>query len=256
VGPKQLITDPGEWALFIDIDGTLLDMAPTPDAVVVPRGLVHVLAALARKFDGAVALSTGRRVADADHLLAPLQLATSGVHGTEVRRRAGGETAMLAGPAPPDLVRAVKAAAGLFPGVLVEQKAAAVAVHYRSAPDAGAPLEVELARIVGAREGTVLRRGRKVLEIVPAGYSKGTALRWLMQLSPFRGRRPVMIGDDECDEAALAAAQHMGGLGLRVAGEHFARECSDFDGVADVRAWLRALAGRPWHPAQDRLRHC
>jgi trehalose 6-phosphate phosphatase len=243
VGPEQPMADPSEWALFIDIDGTLLDMAPTPDAVVVPAGLVRVLAALAQKFEGAVALSTGRRVRDADRLFSPLRLVTSGVHGTELRGHPGAETAMLAPPLPLELAEAVDRAAGRFPGVLVERKGAGIAVHYRNAPDAGRALGLELGRIVAAHAGVVLRRGRKVLEIVPEGYSKATALRRLMTLSPFHGRRPVMIGDDACDQSALLAARRLGGLGLSVAGEHFSTARADFDGAAGVRSWLRGLAG-------------
>lgn len=243
VRPKRLVADPSEWALFIDIDGTLLDMAPTPDSVVVPPGLVRVLEALAHRFAGAVALSTGRRVCDADRLFAPLKLTTSGVHGTEVRTSPGAERTMLVSPASPELVEAVTRAASMSPGVLVEPKGAGIAVHYRNAPDAGPMLKLELARIVGDRNDLVLRPGRKVLEIIPKGYSKGTALTWFMGQPPFRGRRPVMIGDDEGDESALLAAQRFGGIGLKVAGEHFSRACADFDGVPSVRAWLAALAG-------------
>jgi trehalose 6-phosphate phosphatase len=242
--PRRLVGDPREWALFIDIDGTLLDMAPTPDAVVVPPGLVHVLEALAQRFEGAVALSTGRRVREADRLFAPLRLTASGVHGTEVRAAPGAATTMLVPPASPELVAVVTRIAGIFPGALVEQKGAGVAVHYRNAPDAGPVLQLELARIVAERKDLALRPGRKVLEVIPKGFSKGTALTWLMRQPPFHGRRPVMIGDDRGDESALLAAQRLGGLGLKVAGEHFSRIGADFDGVASVRAWLATLADR------------
>jgi trehalose 6-phosphate phosphatase len=243
--PEWLRSNPGEWALFIDIDGTLLDMAPVPDAVVVPAGLVETLGRLRQTFGGAVALSTGRRVLDADRLFAPLKLVTSGVHGTEVRSVLDGDITMLTPEVSPDLLQEVEQIARGWPGVLVERKGSGVAVHYRSVPDARPALERELRRIASHRDTLVLRPGRKVLEVIPKNHSKGAALAWLMRLAPFQGRRPIMIGDDHGDESALSMAQRLGGIGLTVAGEYFSAPASDFEGVATVRAWLAAAAGGP-----------
>jgi len=242
---ERVLTNSAEWALFIDIDGTLLDMASTPDAAVVPPGLVQTLTRLAKMFNGAVALITGRRVSGADRFFAPLELVTSGVHGTEARTVSGGDTAMLAAPVPSGLVQAVNDVARISPGILVEEKGAGVAVHYRNAPESRSAIEAELRRIARRWENFALRSGRKVLDLVPKTYSKGTGLRSFMRLPAFHGRRPIMIGDDHGDEPALREAQRLGGIGLRVAGEHFSHDCADFDGAASVRSWLAALASQP-----------
>jgi trehalose 6-phosphate phosphatase len=240
-----LAGDPGRCSLFLDIDGTLLGIAPTPDGVHVPPHLVEVLERLVRCFGGAVAFLTGRRVADADRFFAPLQLVAAGVHGTELRRERGGAVSMLAPPVAPEFVLAVSRLADLSPGILVEQKGAGLAVHYRNAPEADQLVLAELRRIVSdAAYDVALRRGRKVVEALPRGFSKASALLWLAERPPFKGRLPIMIGDDVGDESALGAAERLGGVGLRVAGEHFSQAASDFDGVAAVHAWLAELADR------------
>jgi trehalose 6-phosphate phosphatase len=236
--------DAAECALFIDIDGTLLDMAPSPDAVVVPPGLVQTLSRLTRTFGGAVALSTGRRVVDADMFFAPLRLVTSGVHGTEARTQVGGDIAMLAQPVPAALLQAVREVARLSPGILVEEKGAGIAVHYRHAPEMRAAVVAGLERIAGEWDDFDLRSGRRVLDLIPKCCSKGTGLESLMRLPAFRNRLPIMIGDDHGDEPAMLEAQRLGGIGLRVAGEHFSRDRADFDCAASVRCWLSLLASR------------
>lgn len=241
--PDWLRTNAANWAMFIDIDGTLLEMAPRPDAVVVPTGLVSMLGALGDRLGGALALSTGRSVAEADRLLTPLKLVTSGVHGTEVRPLPNGDATMLVPPVSAALLKEVIDVARMSPDILVETKGAGVAVHYRQVPELRSVLEVELGKIADRRDTIVLRPGRRVLEIIPKGYTKGAGLAWLMRHAPFEGRRPIMIGDDYGDESALSMAQSLGGVGLRVAGEYFAPEVSDFEGVAATRAWLAAVAG-------------
>jgi trehalose 6-phosphate phosphatase len=226
-----------DWALLVDIDGTLLDMAPTPDAVNVPPGLVDTLARLKHRLGGALALITGRRIVDADRFFDPLKLVALGVHGAEARTDPAGSIAMLGDPLPASLLGAVQGIADGLPGIMVEDKGVGVAVHYRNAPEARLALELELQELMRHWDGFTIRQGRKVLEVVPKAHSKGTGLTWLMTLPTFQGRRPVMIGDDHGDEPALQAAERLGGIGLRVAGEHFCNG-ADLDRPASVRAWL------------------
>jgi trehalose 6-phosphate phosphatase len=127
--------------------------------------------------------------------------------------------------------------------VVIESKPASIALHYRLAPDAEARIETALRRILeDGPDHLILCRGRKVFEIVPAHVSKGAALETLMALPDFRGRRPVMVGDDISDETAFVAVEQLGGCGLKVAGEHFSRAEAFFSGPADVRAWLATLS--------------
>lgn len=231
-------------ALFLDFDGTLVDVAGTPDRVAVPPDLVAMLGRLAVELDGALAVVTGRRLADIDRLLDPLRLAGAGSHGAEMRRVAGGEVRFETAPLDPRLRLEIMALAALGDGVIVEAKHSAMAVHYRLAPGAEAAIEAALDAILAGRDSHwILRRGRRVFEIIPAEVSKGVALAILARLPQFAGRRPVMIGDDLADEGAFLAAGRLGGMGLRVAGEHFPSGAADFAGPAAVRRWLQAAAG-------------
>ena len=251
---RAVLAAPRDWALFLDVDGTLLRMAPTPDAVAVPAELPGLLAALADGLEGALAIITGRRVSEADRLLAPVKLVASGVHGTELRAEPHGPIKMLAEPVPSEVIEMMTSVSRIADGILVEQKGSGAAVHYRNAPLAQRAIESEVARIIGLSSyDLVLRRGRKVLEAVPRGFSKGHALLDLMQRPPFKGRRPLMIGDDVGDESALEAADALGGMGLKVAGEHFSRAEADFGGVQDVRSWLALLAERLGRSPSEQL---
>lgn len=229
-------------ALFLDVDGTLIDIAPTPDRVVVPKDLVPTLARLSQRLGGALAILTGRPAADVDRFLSPLKPILAGVHGAQMRVAPDGDIVEIAEPLDSPVVAAVRELAGLHPGVIVEPKGASIAVHYRLAGAVGPELEKALRRILAATpDHAELCVGRKVVEIVPRRVSKGGALSALMQHPPFAGRRPIMIGDDASDRSAFEAAERLGGLGLRVAGECFAREEADFESPSRVRAWLAAL---------------
>jgi trehalose 6-phosphate phosphatase len=237
------IDDPAGVALFLDLDGTLLDIASAPTDVSAPIGLSATLQRLQRTLSGAVAVLTGRTIDDADRLLAPVKLAGAGVHGGELRFEPEGEIEVISGSVPAPLVAAVEKLARSIPGVFVEHKGIALAVHYRAAPAFEPMLETELRGLLDAHANRlVLSQGRRVLELAPRTSTKGTALKQLMQMQPFQGRRPVMIGDDMSDEAALDVAASLGGMGLKVGGEHFRGGGTHFSGPAQVRSWLQDLA--------------
>jgi len=237
---------PSGDAIFLDLDGTLLDIAPTPAGVVVPPGLTGLLERLERHLGGALAILTGRPIEDVDRLLAPLAPVAAGAHGAALRSVTRGAIVLRAEAIDAEIVRAVHRVTGGHAGVLVEVKRTSIAVHYRLAPALAAQLAAALISILdGGPDHLVLARSRQVLEIVPRHISKGDALEAIIALPPFAGRRPIMIGDDLPDVPALDAAVRLGGAGLRVAGEHFSRAEADFATTAEVRAWLGSLTERP-----------
>jgi trehalose 6-phosphate phosphatase len=202
-------------ALFLDFDGTLVDIAPTPDAVVVAPGLTDTLARLAQRLDGAVALISGRPIAQLDHWLAPLALPAAGVHGAERRRPDG----VIERRALPQLDRAAAVAQRMalaYPGLLVERKSCAVALHYRGAPHCETLCRKAMHEAAGAEPGLHVMHGKMVVEVLPRGVGKGQALAEFLLERPFAGRRPVFVGDDVTDESGFEAAQRAGGIAVRV----------------------------------------
>ena len=229
------------WCLFLDIDGTLLDIAPTPDAVNVDPALLNLLRRLERACDGAIALITGRPIAAVDALFAPLQLPVAGVHGFE-RRNAQGHYFRpgFVGAGLSFLRSEVKALAQSLHGVLLEDKGCAFAVHYRQAPNLEETIRLRLARLVSAAlPAFELLDGDHVVEIKPIEHDKSTAIEAFMQEEPFTGRTPVFIGDDTTDLDGFAAMKRFNGLaiavGSRIPGE------KRLAGPRDVRAWLESL---------------
>jgi trehalose 6-phosphate phosphatase len=234
-------------ALLLDFDGTLVEIAETPDETVVPRTLVHLLGSLETAFDGAVAIVTGRTVTEIDRFLHPLRLVIAGVHGGALRLSADTVVERLADPITADVFERVTRTARTIEGVMVEYKGSSIAVHWRSVPGAAAFIEAELRHALSEVAGEtdlILTRGRRVFEIVPKHVSKGAAVAAICDLPAFRGRRPIMIGDDVSDESAFEAVERLGGIALRVAGEHFTDELADFRGPEQVRAWLATLVER------------
>jgi trehalose 6-phosphate phosphatase len=231
---------PDRAALFLDLDGTLIDIAPTPDSVVVPAGLPGHLRALRGRLGDAVAIVTGRPIAQVDALLPDVPYAVAGEHGAAIRPApdAAVVRAELPDPPPAWLAQAERLIAG-HPGALLERKAHGFVAHYRLAPDSGAALRESLVAIMAAGNdadsGFALMPAHMAWEVKPRGADKGRAVAMLMALPPFAGRVPVYVGDDVTDEDGMDAARERGGLGLRVQ--------EYFGDAAGVRAWLALLAG-------------
>jgi trehalose 6-phosphate phosphatase len=230
--------NPRDTALFLDFDGTLAELATRPGAVRVPALLVPLLDHLQEHLQGALALVTGRPLADLDALLAPLCLPAAAEHGA-VHRGADGRQRSVPIPDLQAVTRVARALARQHTGLQVELKTAAVALHYRQAPELENLCLQHLARAVLATPGVELLHGKCVIEVKPQGVSKGSAIAAFMREPPFAGRTPWFAGDDVTDEAGFAWVQSAGGQCLKVgAGPSLARHrCANPQALRD---WLSA----------------
>lgn len=225
-------------ALFLDIDGTLLDIADRPDRVIVPPDLPEILEALRARLDGALAILSGRSMSQVDTFFAPLRFAGAAEHGSVVRFTPEGELEHMTRLVSSALTAAVTGIVAKYPLVLLETKTSAFAVHFRNAPDAEAPLAADLTALLAGHDGWTMMRGRRVFDIVPASITKGGALELLHRTAAFKGRRPVMIGDDVTDISAFTSAARLRGVALTVASNVFPAETAHFRNPAAVRRWL------------------
>ncbi len=243
VHPAPPPADGTTVALFLDVDGTLLDLADTPDAVHVEAALLDSLEGASRRLDGALALLSGRPLAELDALFDWYGRPAAGLHGGELRGPDGrtqlaGDLAAFAG------VRAHAATlVGEVHGVILEDKQRALALHFRRAPAAlGIAEQIASELLQHAGAAYTLQRGDHVIELKPAGVDKGGALAALMQAPPFRDRTPWMLGDDLTDEDAFAYVNAHAGISVIVGARRPTAAHHALPDPATVRAWLRALA--------------
>jgi trehalose 6-phosphate phosphatase len=234
-----------ECAFLLDIDGTLLDLAPTPREVWVPPGLGETLSRLRQRTSGALALVSGRSLNDIDLIFAPEVFPAVGGHGAEMRVSIDSEAvATHAPPMDKELKRRLAAIAKLSPGILLEDKGYSLALHYRLAPHAEKAIyeAVALIRSEMPEAPIEVLPGKCVCEIKQYGFDKATGVRELMTHQPFRDRCPVFIGDDVTDESVFAIMPNLGGLAFSV-GRRVQEVAGHFDEPRDVRAWLTRLIG-------------
>ncbi|MFJ2986469.1 trehalose-phosphatase [Collimonas sp. NPDC087041] len=202
-------------ALFLDFDGTLVNLAPQPESVVLPAGLITILQRLQSATGGALAVVSGRPLEQIDSFLAPMSLPAAGVHGAE-RRRADGSIARLQVPDTGRLLALLDSFIQLQPGLRLEIKRGAVALHYRHAPHLEQACVQVMSNALMQVDGFKLLHGKMVVEATAADANKGDAVAAFMREAPFAGRRPVYVGDDVTDESAFSWVQSAGGVGIKV----------------------------------------
>lgn len=233
-------------AVFLDLDGTLIEYAPHPWAVTADAPLLRLLETLPRYCGGAMALVSGRSIETLDKLLAPLRLPASGLHGYE-RRSASGVETRHAAPAAHALASARRLMARVAqqdPRVRLEDKRFALALHFRQAPQLGTEI-VDAARAIAEQVGGGLELllGSQVVEIAPRGVSKASGIAEFMREPPFAGRRPLFVGDDVTDEVAFEWVNAAGGLSVAVNVSGRTAAATRLRSVREVRTWLNGLIG-------------
>jgi len=238
----SLIPDLRKCAILLDIDGTILDLAPSPQQVWVPPRLRRTLAELHRLTGGAVALVSGRSLNDIDLIFSPLQLAAIGGHGAELRAAATALPHLRAPPLDAGLKRRLAGVTEIGPGILAEDKGYSLALHYRLAPDREATLRAAVETICESAPPDTLEilPGKRVMEIKPAGINKADAVCELMRYPPFADRNPIFIGDDTTDVPVFGVIARFGGLGFSV-GRVLPDINGHFDKPESVRAWLARI---------------
>src|SRR3978361_1055631 len=241
--PRSLIPHLSQSAILLDIDGTLLDLAPTPREVWVPPALAKTLNRLHERTAGALALVSGRSLNDIDLIFAPEQYPAVAGHGAEIRLSADSEAVVThTAPMGRELKRRVASIARLSPGILLEDKGYSLAIHYRLAPHAEKAIyeAVSLIRADLPNAPIEVLPGKCVCEIKHSGFNKASGVLELMTHEPFKGRRPIFIGDDVTDESVFAILPDLRGPAFSV-GRRAHGVAGHFDEPGDVRAWLARL---------------
>jgi trehalose 6-phosphate phosphatase len=228
-------------AVLLDVDGTILDIAPTPLEVVVPPDLTVALERLSKRVGGALAFVSGRPLAELDLFFAPLKLPAIAGHGAELRL-ADGTVRRATTFLDPQLKAEIANIADNKPGVVVEDKGYSIALHYRLVPHLGHEVRDEVSAVCALFCSARLEilPGKSVVEVKQPSFNKGTAVRELMHHAPFEGRKPIFIGDDVTDEAAFEVLPEFGGVGFSV-GREVQGIAGMFEAPSDVRRWIAEM---------------
>ncbi len=241
-----VLPDGAQFAIFTDFDGTLVEIAATPDEIVVPPALVVDLNTAAERLDGALMVVTGRSLADIQGHLPGLDVAVVGGHGSEISQR--GDLVTLPHASASASAAGLAGSLGQFveehPELLLERKPSGVALHYRRAPEMESMARLAMLDALQSTPDLVLLEGKMVFEARPAGFGKGRVVVEAMARPPFSSRLPVFLGDDVTDEDGFLAAQELGGFGVKI-GDGETRARLRVANVAAARGLIARLADLP-----------
>jgi trehalose 6-phosphate phosphatase len=231
-------------ALFMDVDGTLLELRLTPQEVRAPRAVLRLIEHVSDRLDGALALISGRTIPDLDRIFHPLRIPSAGIHGAQLRGTDGRTSMLLIDRALLDAARLkMERFAQAHPGAYVEDKGAALALHTRGAPDAMLDALDLVASLADATAGSYcVVAGKCVAELRPADAHKGLAIEAFMAEPPFAGRTPIMVGDDLTDEDAFRVVLAMGGIAIAVGARASDAACR-IANPRECRRWLARASG-------------
>ena len=234
--------DTATAALFLDVDGTLLEIRDRPEAVSADTGLIELLDTLSSCLDGALSLVSGRSIADIDRIFAPAKFPAAGSHGAELRLHPSDDVDVTTETLPTRILSQLSEFAASHEGLLLERKSGGASLHYRMAPDLEArcrQLVDELMIEIGQEFRLI--HGKMVFELAPGGHNKGKAIAAMMNRKPFVGRRPVFVGDDVTDEDGFRTVNALRGVSVRVGEDRDSAAAYSLGSVADVRHWLESI---------------
>jgi trehalose 6-phosphate phosphatase len=237
--------DPANLALFLDVDGTLLDIEDHPADVRADPALVEMLARISSGLGGAMSLISGRQIADIDRIFAPVRFAAAGAHGSELRQHPDDPATIAESSLPAQILDGIRTFVEQNPGLLLEEKRGGVSLHYRRAPHLERQCKAFVDKLMPEIDKDFrLIAGKMVLELAPIDHNKGAAISEMMRRDPFSGRRAVFVGDDVTDEDGFRAVNAIDGITIRVGGNRGSAAGYALPDVAAVRHWLESIESR------------